>query len=384
MRVSGVLRAAPRTINWIVFGVLPIVIFSWWLLWAVYSPAGDWAFDFRQFWQGGNDVLNGVSPYPSSEMLAGSGDDLGPTGIQEVFRFPYPAGAAIVLAPFGAFDFDFAAAVWSVLLIASLISAVLILGVSDWRVMGVVIGSAPAIGAVRLGTLTPVLVLLLAVIWRWRERWLIVGGALAVAIALKLFLWPLVVWLAATRRFAAAAFASILAVTSTLAAWAVIGFDGLADYPELLRRLSDVVADRGFSLVALGVEAGLSQDAASALQWLIGLGLLVGVWQTARRDRMDAAAFSLAIVAALALTPIVWLHYFVLLVVPLALARPTLSWSWGLLWIFWLAPAQENEGAAWRILLATAVVGAVAIVATRASSRDAGLSNAGVTAETRT
>jgi len=51
VRVSGVLRAAPRTINWVVFGVLPIVIFSWWLLWAVHSPAGDWAFDFRQFWQ---------------------------------------------------------------------------------------------------------------------------------------------------------------------------------------------------------------------------------------------------------------------------------------------------------------------------------------------
>ena len=284
VRVSGVLGAAPRTINWVVFGVLPIVIFSWWLLWAVHSPAGDWAFDFRQFWQGGNDVVNGVSPYPSSEMLARSGDELGPTGIQEVFRFPYPAGAAIVLAPLGALDFDLAAALWSVLLVASLIAAVLILGVRDWRVMGVVIGSAPAIGAVRLGTLTPVLVLLLAVIWRWRERWLIAGGALAVAIALKLFLWPLVVWLAATRRFAAAAFASILAVTSTLAAWAVIGFDGLADYPELLRRLSDVVADRGFSPVALGVEAGLSQDAASALQWLIGLGLLVGVWLTARRE----------------------------------------------------------------------------------------------------
>ena len=30
----------------------------------VVDGADDWAFDFRQFWQGGNDVVNGVSPVP--------------------------------------------------------------------------------------------------------------------------------------------------------------------------------------------------------------------------------------------------------------------------------------------------------------------------------
>ena len=184
----------------------PAIIFSWWLLWAAHDPGGDWAFDFRQFWHGGQDVVNGVSPHPSMALVATAGDNLGPSGIQEMFRFPYPAGAAVVLAPLGALDFELAAVVWSALLIVSLVSALLILGVRDWRVLGVVIGSASVIGVVRLGTLTPVLILLLAVAWRWRDRRCVAGGSLALAISLKLFLWPLasglwplVVWLAATR-----------------------------------------------------------------------------------------------------------------------------------------------------------------------------------------
>ena len=103
--------------------------------------------------------------------------------------------------------------------------------------------------------------------------------------------------------------------------------------------------------------------------WLVGLALLAGVVAIARRDGGDRAAFSLAIVAAIALTPIVWLHYFALLVVPLALARPKLSWAWGLMWVFWLIPAQENGGDIWRILLATGVVGAVVTLTLSASTR---------------
>ncbi len=367
VRTSGTRVAARRVGEWFVFGALPVLVFSWWLAFAVFDPAGDWAFDFRQFWQGGNDVINGVSPYPTAAMLSTAGDHLGPVGIQEVFRFPYPAAAAIAFAPFGALGFDVAAALWGALLIASLFAAVWILGVRDWRVMGVVIASAPVIAAVRIGTLTPILILLLAIAWRWRDRAWIAGGSLAIAISLKLFLWPLGVWLAARRRWAAALLAAGLALAMTLGAWAAIGFEGLADYPELVGRLGDVVADRGFSLVALGVEAGLRDGMADSLPWLVGLTLLAAVFVIARREDSDRSAFSLAIIASIALSPIVWQHYFALLIVPLALARPRLSPAWALLMAFWLVPAQENVGDLWRIVLAVMVVGVVhaVIVSTR-------------------
>ena len=69
-------------------------------------------------------------------------------------------------------------------------------------------------------------------------------------------------------------------------------------------------------------------------------------------------------IASIALTPIVWQHYFVLLVVPLALARPRLSWAWGLMWVFWLIPDAENNGDLWRIVLAVTVIGLVLAVST--------------------
>jgi hypothetical protein len=42
----------------------------------------------------------------------------------------------------------------------------------------------------------------------------------------------------------------------------------------------------------------------------------------------ERSAFVLAIAASLALTPIVWLHYFALLVVVVAVARPSLGFFW--------------------------------------------------------
>ena len=264
MGSDGLIDAARKVIHPLAFGLLAIVVFWWWLTLAVEGSPADWAFDFRQFWQGGHDVVSGISPYPSRELLATAGDGLDPEGIQEVFRFPYPAGAAVALAPLGLLSFHTAAAVWSAALIVSLLAALAVLGVRDWRVVAVVACSAPVISSVRLGTLTPILVLLLAVAWRVRDRRWGVASALALAIALKIFLWPLVVWLAATRRWLEAAATCALALVFTAVAWATIGFRGLAVYPELVSRLTDVVADRGLSLVALGALAGLPVGGAAA------------------------------------------------------------------------------------------------------------------------
>ena len=371
MAARGLLDAARRVVDPLAVAVILIVVCWWWLTLAVQATPGDWAFDFRQFWQGGKDVVDGVSPYPSAALLATAGDHLDPEGIREVFRFPYPAGAAVLLAPFGLLGFHAAAALWSALLIGSVLAALWILGVRDWRVLAIVVTAAPVITAVRLGTFTPLLVLLLAVAWRWRDRRWAAGSALALAITLKLFVWPVVVWLLATRRYSAAAIAACVAGVLTFGAWAAIGFDGLTRYPELLRRLTDVVADRGLSLVALGSELGLPDVVAGALPWVIGLALLAAVVYAARAPGGDAVAYSLAIVASIALTPIVWLHYFSLLVLPLAVLRPRFAWPWLLLWVFWLMPDQENQGELWRIVLAAGVTGVLLGFVARSTRRPA-------------
>jgi hypothetical protein len=69
----------------------------------------------------------------------------------------------------------------------------------------------------------------------------------------------------------------------------------------------------------------------------------------------DVGSLALALAAALVLTPIVWQHYLLILVVPLAVARPKLSPVWLVPIVLWLAPTNGNG--AW---YQTVLVGAVA------------------------
>jgi hypothetical protein len=63
------------------------------------------------------------------------------------------------------------------------------------------------------------------------------------------------------------------------------------------------------------------------LSYLIGAAVLTAVW-VVRRD--EHLSFVLAVAAALALTPILWVHYFSLLLIPLALGSRRLTWWWSL------------------------------------------------------
>jgi hypothetical protein len=87
----------------------------------------------------------------------------------------------------------------------------------------------------------------------------------------------------------------------------------------------------------------------ATLPWYVswGMALLAAAAWVAREERRtprdrDVAALTLVLAAALAASPIVWVHYFLLLLVPLALTRPRLS-------LLWLVPfAYQPLGeAAW-------------------------------------
>ncbi len=93
----------------------------------------------------------------------------------------------------------------------------------------------------------------------------------------------------------------------------------MLDYPSLLRRLEDAVGEDSYTAYIVGLDAGLPSAVARALWLAIGLGVLVCVVLLARRGD-ERSAFIAAIAASLALTPIVWLHYFALLLVVVAVA----------------------------------------------------------------
>lgn len=150
---------------------------------------------------------------------------------------------------------------------------------------------------------------------------------------LKLFLWPLVVWLAVTRRVRAATTAEVIAGGLALLSWAVIGFSGITDYPRLLRELVELEGKNSYSAFAVLRAIGLPDLVAQAAVIASGLALLVLARRAAvAPDQIeferDRRSLTLAVAAALVLTPILWLHYLPLLLVPIALARPRLSLLW--------------------------------------------------------
>ena len=60
-------------------------------------------------------------------------------------------------------------------------------------------------------------------------------------------------------------------------------------------------------------------------------------------------AFIASIGVALLATPILWEHYLVLLLVPIALVAPRLSAPWLALLAFWISPFPKALGSSWKI-----------------------------------
>jgi hypothetical protein len=81
----------------------------------------------------------------------------------------------------------------------------------------------------------------------------------------------------------------------------------------------------------------------------------------------ERRAFAAAVLAALASTPILWQHYLVILLVPLAVCRPRLSAAWLLPVLLWLAPFTGNGTVAQTLLVpvVAALVGAACLAPER-------------------
>jgi hypothetical protein len=339
--MAGSLAALRRTGEIGLFAVAPMV-----LALAVLGGAigHRYAFDFHgALWQAARDVLDGRSPYPPATAA----------GVAPGDRFVYPPPVAILLIPLGALPFPLAAALITVILIAAVAATLAVLGVRDWRCYGAAYLSVAVLHDIRLGALTPLLALGLALVWHWRTQ---ARAAIpfALIVVAKLFLWPLGVWLLATGRIRIALRAAALALVASALGWLAIGFAGLGDYPKLLSVLADGEQQRGYSLVSGGLALGLGPVAARAAALAVGAGLLALCWREGRRG-CDERSLALAVAGALALSPIVWLHYFVLLLVPIALARRTFGAIWMIPALFWITPYEEHFGAHWRIAVAVAL-----------------------------
>jgi hypothetical protein len=300
--------------------------------------------DLAIFLRAAGDVLHGASPYVYAADKT----------------FAYPPLLAWLVAPLHPLSGAVAGFLWTALSLALVGLALWLLELRDWRCYALVFVFLFTRSSVDLGTIEPLLLLAVAATWHWRDRALAAAGAAGTAIVLKLFLWPLVVWLALRRQLRAAALAVAFAAALALVSWAAIGFAGIGSYPSVLRRLADDESTSSYSVVALGVRAHLPLLAARIISVLVALALLGAAAWAARDERRtprdrDVVTLTLTLGAALAASPIVWVHYFLLLLVPLALARPRLSLLWFVPFAFQpLGEAAWPAGDAGKLVLALA------------------------------
>jgi hypothetical protein len=331
-----------RIASVVLFAVLPAVVVI--AMFAVASSDNSLSVDFHnELYPEAKRLLDWENPFPGPDSELWRGHNL-----------IWPPVAAFLVAPFTILSPE--AADWAIAIagLACFMLSLRIVGVRDWRVYGAFALWPSVIGEIRVSHLTPVLCLLTAIAWRYRDTRALPGVAIGFATAIKFFLWPVGVWLAATGRRLAAAVAALVAGASLLL---VLPFTSLDDYVETLLELGRTFDQDSYSPYGFLMQIGVADAIGRGVTFVLGAILLVACWRR--------ASLALAVAAALVLSPIVWLDYYAVAAIPLAAVRPRLSAVWLAPLATWgLLSAGIGAGNGWgsaRVLVVFAVVFAVTV-----------------------
>ena len=301
----GPVEALRRVGTLVVLGALPIAVLATMLL--VGFSDDSLSADFHhEIYPQAKVMLHGANPYPSPDFDPTAGPN-----------FIWPPVVAYLVAPLTLLPAGVADVVMLVLGLVCLAASLWLVGVRDWRVYGVFGLWPEAVGEMRVSHLTPIVALLVAAAWRYRDTRGLPGLLVGLGVAVKFFVWPVALWLAAVRRTREALLAVLVAGASLLL---VLPFMGLDDYAHRLSKLGRAFDQDSYTIFGLLVQAGASDGVARGATFAVGAVIIAGMWRY--------RSFALAIAAALVLSPIVWLDYFALAALPLALARPRLSAIW--------------------------------------------------------
>lgn len=278
---------------------------------ATLAVAGDTlGYDFRAYWAAGSRVLAGQPLYDAAAAVAG------PSGV-----FLYPPPFALAMLPLARLPEAAATWVWTALILAAFVAGTAVLPVSRtvrWLVVLLAGLSWPFAYAVKLGQVGPVLYLLFAIGWRWLDRPSAVGVAGAVGAAAKVQPGLVLVWALLRRRWAAVALGLGALAAMALVSVAVLGAGVWADYIALLARVSDpITTPHNFTLGAVAYQAGLPRDAAALVQGASNV-LAAILFAYAALRLPGEPSYLAAVVVSQLVSPVVWDHYAMLLLLPVA------------------------------------------------------------------
>jgi alpha-1,2-mannosyltransferase len=336
------------------FGLFPVLVFIWLAVYVLAGPSNKIAVDFHDaFYVAGHRVLHGGDPYAWTT-----------SAIRNGVAFVYPALSALLFVPFALISSGAAGIVFTLICMALAPLTLWVLGIRDWRIYGITLIWQPVFSAWQTANESILLVCLVALVWRYRDRALVAGLLTAVAISLKPFVWPLALWLLITRRWRASGYGLVVGLVINLISWSVVGFNNISVYQRDSGTDARDSWRIGYSAIAAAGHLGATRTFGDLLLIVISVALVVGAVYIGFIKRREKQALILVVALMLAASPLVWTHYFVVLLIPMALARPRVNWLWALPILMWVCPPSLHVRG-WQELIAWLVASTILVSASR-------------------
>ena len=299
------LAAAQRALPGISIALLVLVVGAIFL-----GSGATLGYDLNAYTHAAHRLLAGEPLYDRTVAVAGG-----------FAIYLYPPPFVLLVVPFLPLISAFGPWPWIVFLLACFAGGVALLPVRrDVRWLIVLLGglSWPLAYSLKLGQVGPILFLLFAAGWRWRDRPGPLGISMALGTIVKVQPVLLFGWAFLTRRWWAIVVGLAVLAGSAFAVTAVAGVGMWTEYAALLGRVSSSVSTpHNFAPGAIAYQLGVPESAAHTIQWISTLAALgIAAWAALRRDA--EVGYLTMVTASQLVSPLLWDHYAMLLLLPTA------------------------------------------------------------------
>jgi hypothetical protein len=290
-----------------------------------------WAFDLAAYINAAQRLIDEGSLYLQAQV-----DATYVPGGEGYYHYAPPLGVAML--PFTGLSLADASVVWWAMHVGALSLAVALMPVSPLIraiAFAVVAFSLPALKDTVLGNVSLLLLLPLAMAWRWIDRPI---GSLVMALAISVrpslglfFLWQLL-----RGRWRAAAWTAAGGVVLVALTLPFVGLQGYEEYVAVLGNLSLPAAEatENRDLGALLHSLGMGQTGSMLGRVVSIIVAATALLLSLRRDR--DVGYMVVLCGSMLVVPLLWDHYLATLVLPAALLAqrlwrplillPLLSW----------------------------------------------------------
>jgi Glycosyltransferase family 87 len=286
----------------------------------VTAGASTLGYDYAAYASAAHRLLNGQPLYDPSVDVAGG-----------FALFLYPPPFVFLVLPFAVLPGSLGTGAWILAMILAFLAGVALLPVRrDVRWLVLFLGGLtwPLAYSLKLGQVGPLLFLLFALGWRWLDRPGRLGTAISLGTLIKVQPAILLVWAGLNQRWRTIAVAILVLAGAAVLASLMTGLGAWGDYVTLLRQVNaPITTPHNFTPGAIAFQLGVPEGIATAIQLASTIGALgVTVWAALRRPA--EVGYLTAVTASQLLSPVLWDHYVMLLLLPVAwLLERRLWWS---------------------------------------------------------